>query len=193
MVPRRGLTLVELLAVIAILSLLITVLVPAVGTVRRSVAKSATRSQFTQYLMAYEAFRAETGFYPSMGVHGAEFALEGHNDVFVETLSGRDRAGGPSRHLYAVQANPRRILFHHFGENEFAREGSPHAGQLVDGLGNPHLHVVIDRDLDGIVEPSDFEALPHAERPAGPLRGGVFFYSANPAGNPDWDVLKSWE
>ena len=190
---RNGFTLIELLAVIAVIGILMAILIPSVGMVQRSAAKSKTRSQFAQYATAYEAFYGEMGYYPSMGASGSEFALEGHNAVFIETLSGFSADGGNPATPYARKANPRRLRFYTFAESEFGLPGTDVEGELVDGLDNPHIYVVIDRDRDGVIKPADFSALDSALRPANALRGGVFFYSAKTGDNPDWEWILSWE
>jgi len=190
---RRGFTLIELLTVIGVIAILMALLVPAVGMVRRNAAKSRIHSQLSQYATAYESFRAQFGFYPSMGAAGAQFDLRGHNDVFIETLSGFDAEGGAPSTAYARQVNPRRMRFYTFAESEFAPADAEFAGQIVDAFGNPHLHVVIDRDLNGTIDPGEFSALPADLRPTEPLRGGVFFFVSNPDDNPDWEWIRSWE
>ena len=188
-----GFTLVEILTVVAIIALLIAILVPAVGGVQRSAVKSRTRSQFSQYILAYEAFRADAGYYPTMNAGSAEFGLKGSNDVFVETLSGSDAAGGAPSSTYARTVNPRRIPYYSFAESEFAPEDTEFAGEIVDGFDNPNIYIVIDQDLNGIVPVSDFKNLDPAEQPSNDLRGGVFVYSANNDNDPDWEWVKSWE
>ena len=190
--PVSGFTLVEILTVLAVIAILVAILVPTVGSVRKKAAISKTRSQFSQYAVAYEMFKAEYGFYPSMGAGAAEFALEGNNDVFVETLTGRTRDGDPAQSGYARQANPKRLRFYTFTEGEFGAPGGPYEDELVDGLENPHLHVVVDRDGDGVIEASDFSALESGRRPDR-LRGTVFFYSSNRDNNPDWEWILGWE
>ena len=182
----RGFTLIELLTVIAVIFLLMALFAPAVHAVRRSVAESKTRSQFSQYALAYEAFRADYGFYPSMAVSGSDFTLAGNNDVFVETLSGRTLNGNAAVHAYARAANRRLVRYYTFSPSAFA------GGEIVDAFGNPNIRVVIDRDLSGHVTAADFETLPPEMRPE-TLPGGVFFYSANPNNNPDWEWILSWE
>lgn len=190
---RDGFTLIELLAVIAVIGILMAILIPSVGMVRRSAAKSKTRSQFAQYATAYEAFYGEMGYYPSMGASGSEFDLKGNNAVFIETLSGFSADGGNPTSAYARKANPRRMRFYSFVESEFGLPESDVEGEIVDGFDNPNIHVVIDRDRDGVIKPSDFQALDRALRPTNELRGGVFIYSANTDENPDWEWILSWE
>lgn len=190
---RGGFTLVELLTVIAVIAILMAILIPSVSTVRRRAAISKTRSQFSQYATAYELFRAEMGYYPSMGAAGAEFAFKGNNAVLIETLSGWPLEGASPATAYARKANPRRIRFYQFYQSEFGPSGTELEGALVDGLENPNIHAVIDRDMNGMIAPEDFLALDPSLRPARELRGGVFFYSSNNARNPDWEWILSWE
>lgn len=187
-----GFTLIEIIAVIAVIGVLLVILIPAVTGAQSSAAKSKTRSQFSQYILAYEAFRADAGYYPSMG-GDSEFELKNSNNVFIETLSGADENGNAPSSTYAQRANPRRIPYYTFSEVEFAPDTSEFFGEIVDGLGNPNIFIVIDEDLNGIVPTSAFVNLSAGEKPLNSLRGGVFIYSANASDDPDWDWIKSWE
>lgn len=186
-------TLIELLSVLAVMAVLLAILLPSLQGARRHVAVGRTQSQWAQWALAYEAFRSRLGHYPDMGNGTGEFSLAGRNVVFIETLTGAGIDGGPMTTSYARTANPGRWRFHAFTESAFAPAGTSFAGQLVDALGNPHLHVVIDHDLDGFVRPEQFRGLPPDRRPRGLLRGGVFFFTSNPEANPDWAWIRSWE
>ncbi len=184
----EGFTLVELLTVIAIIAILAGILIPAAGVVGRSVSKARTRSQFSQYAIAYEQFKAEYGFFPKMNRTGSLFRLAGNNDVFVETLSGRKRGGEAIDHPYARKANKRRITFYAFGESDFAPEalnlcgGVVPAGSIVDGFDNPNIVVVVDDDHDGVVIGPEDEK----------INAGVIIYS-EALGCDDWAEVKSWK
>lgn len=65
LVPKRGFTLVELLAVIAIISLLIGLLVPAVSQVRKQAKKVSTQNQIDKLGKGCELRYAELDRYPS--------------------------------------------------------------------------------------------------------------------------------
>lgn len=191
---RAGFTLIELLTVIAVIAILAAILIPVSGVVRRSAAESKTKSQFAQYSTAYLAFKADYGFLPSMGESDAEFALKGHNDTFIEILTGRTQTGGAlTSSGYAGKANRRGTRYYTFNSSEFAPADDTYAGEIVDGFGNPNIFVVIDRDRDGFIDPSDLKSLPANLRPADPIPGQVVFYSANTENNADWEWVRSWE
>jgi prepilin-type N-terminal cleavage/methylation domain-containing protein len=62
--PRRGFTLVEMLAVIGVIVLLVGILVPAVMSARRAADKNAARMELQTIAMALEAYRVDFGDYP---------------------------------------------------------------------------------------------------------------------------------
>ncbi|MDX2109989.1 MAG: type II secretion system protein [Verrucomicrobiota bacterium] len=185
-------TLVEMLAVLAIIGVLVAVMLPVIGVAQRAVSRSKTRAQLLQYMLAYEGFRAEYGYYPTMGESTAKFKLHGHNAVFIETLSGAGLSGGAMGNDYALKANPRHARYLTIGESELAPAGAPYAGEIVDASGNPNLVVIIDRDRNGLIEASELADIPAADRP-GPIHASVVMYVENPEGNPDWHWVFSWE
>ena len=85
--PHRAFTMIELLAVIAIIAILIGILIPTAGAVKRSVLINKTKSQFSRYILAYESFKTEYKFFPSMGENSPRFALNGNNgknnEIFI--------------------------------------------------------------------------------------------------------------
>ena len=189
---RSGFTLIELLAVIAIIGILAGLLVSAIGVARRQAGRVETRARFIQYAIAYEQFRAEYGFYPTMGQDGPSFSLKDNNDVFVETLSGSTRAGGAPSDPYALQANPRRIKFYRFSSSEFGSEQTGFSGRIQDAFGNPDIVFVIDSDGDGVIPADDLPARPDGTA-FDPINSGIAVYSDNSSGNPDWQWIFSWE
>ena len=188
---RFGFSLVELLVVVGVLALLMGLLLSLVSVVQDRARREQTRAQLAAYTLAYEAYRADRGYLPTMGAEGAEFRLSGNNAVFIETLTGYTLEGGPSRHPNAVKANPRRERYYTFSPNEFAAANRPFAGQLVDAFGNPNIVAVIDRTGSGVLRADDFAGLAREDRPES-LLGRVVFYVANPEQNPEWEQILPW-
>lgn len=190
---RPGFTLVELLVVIAVIALLVALLLPAIGAVQRGLRKNVTRARYADYRLAFENYRAEYGYYPSLGASGNVVQLFQNNDIFLETLTGRKIDGQPlSAGSAAAKANPRRYAYLILSPDALASPESPHAGQLVDGFDNPHIVVIIDRDRNGVIEGADLAEIPARDRPAS-LSSGVVFYSSNAEDNPDWEWVYSWQ
>ncbi len=190
---RRGFTLVELLVVIAVIAVLVALLLPAIGAVQRSLRKNATKARYADYRLAYENYRADYGYYPSLGASGSVVKLFQNNEIFLETLTGRKIDGQPlTAGSAAAKANPRRYSYLSLSPEALAPPGSPYAGQLVDAFDNPHIVVVIDRDRNGVIEGADLADIPARDRPAS-LPAGVVFYSSNAENHPDWAWVYSWE
>ena len=192
---RRGFSLVEILAVITVIGIVVAILVPVVAGVRTSALESKTRAQLAQYTIAYQAFRADRGFFPTMGAPGAEFNVAANNDVFIATLSGFLPNGArPAPGSVAAVANPRGTAYYAFQAGEFALADDPaQPGALVDAFGNPNIVAVIDRDGNNLIARADFSLLEASLRPEA-VPGGVVFYVHAPRGHDaGWRTILSWE
>jgi len=184
-------TLVELLTAIAIVAILAAILIPTVNAARVSANKTRTRVQFNQWATAIEAFRGEYGFYPSF--HASQLVNgggAGAEHPFHDVVAGRRRDGTAlgSGSAAALQ-NRKRISFYAFGEAEFTGTDSPAPNLLCDAFGNVEIAVLVDRNLDGVIDASDYGgSLPlvggmrpgAGDFPAAGLRMGVAFYAPAP-------------
>lgn len=98
---NKGFTIVELLTVMAIIALLLTILTPALRTVRRIAKDTAQRAQFHSIDVALETFSGEMEQYPTSSVMPWDTAsnepgnapyTEGAHHL-AEALLGRDMLG----------------------------------------------------------------------------------------------------
>lgn len=178
MKKKDGFTIVELLAVIAIIGVLSAILIPTVGRVRTSAKETQTRAQFSQWITAIEMFRTEYGYWPDFRAEGPDWKPKPldstHNNLiirpnedanlrknFIEFLSGRhpDGTSFEPPYMYKAHPNRKRISFYEFSENDYRfRDGGGSQVnrnadniELVDAFGNTDIVIVMDGDLNGII------------------------------------------
>jgi prepilin-type N-terminal cleavage/methylation domain-containing protein len=205
-------TLVELLAVVAVIAILTGILVPTLGAARTSALKAKTRVQFSQWAAAFEQFRQEYGCYPSTGTDG-KLATAADALKFVRTLSGRNPDGSAVVNPADLNGNLKRIPFCAFTEVDFHDPDRPGSGVdysgnelLCDAFGRTEIGVLIDRNGDGFIKPADDGPVAAVRGPAGGasfapdeidlpavgIRAGVLFYSAGRGASPT-DMIFSWK
>jgi prepilin-type N-terminal cleavage/methylation domain-containing protein len=172
----RAFTLIELLTVIAILGVLAAILVPTVSGARNSAYKAKTRSQFSQWASAFEAFRQEYGTYPQLFPNGAQKLVNQGattqatgNHLFHDVLAGVRRDGSAltgattGNPVPAIGQNTRRIRFYSFSDADLVTQadvtnGFNTAAQLNfvrDAFRNTSIAVITDSNLDGMINGRD--------------------------------------
>lgn len=214
---RTGFTLVELLGVVMLIGILAALLLPSLGAARASTQRAKTKVQFTQWATAIESFRSEYGYYPAFDsgglVNGGTAASDAGEHLFHDVLAGRKRDGSAASTAQATSAgsqNRKRIAFHSFSDGELTAPGS--AARLIrDASENVSIAVLVDRNLDGRIDGSDYATFPAVvlrdgtqarprtdgtapDVPSGGVRAGVIFYSADPTATAaDPRFVFSWK
>lgn len=199
---KSAFTLVEVLVVIAIIGLLAGLLVPVVGSAMGKVTKTTTKSMFTSWATAIENYNQTYNYYPilvkgqSLSNGDAEYNLgEGQTSLnFVKALSGRDPATGDVLSREDLKSfNKKGTSFYEFSQEDF-QDGDTSNGQLVDGFGNPNIHIVMDADRNGrVIIPSQYmpsDATEAEEDPAGIMRKVIIFTSSQDG--DDFQDVYSW-
>ena len=198
---RSGLTLVELLTVIAIISILISILIPTVSTVRTSARKAKARIILTQWVTAMEMFRQEYGFYPAFDFDSPNLIASTDDTAkFVRALSGREVDGAPIAASDTASGNKKRIRFYTFSEGEIGV-----SGQLVDSFDSDKIAILFDKNYDGIIRVKESEGINDysiwpaigiepdnkpPDWPDGGLRAGVAIYSKRP--DDQRNIITTW-
>ena len=207
---RRAFTLLELVAVIAVIGILAALLFPGVRAARTSAYKAKTRVQFNQWAAALEGFRTEYGYYPVL--HGSNLVNPPGQTtdpttlhLFHDLLAARRRDGSALPAFTAATGsqfpeaqNRKLVSFLAFTASDFTA-----TGLLGDAFGDAEIAVLVDRDLDGVIRiGSDFTDLPAVtgltpgavDFPAGGVRAGVVFYAAAPGASPaNPEFIFSWK
>jgi prepilin-type N-terminal cleavage/methylation domain-containing protein len=209
-----GFTLLELLAVIAVIGILASLIFPSISAARKSAHRAKTKVQFNQWAAAIESFRSEYGYYPSFDasnlVNGGATTVVSGDHLFHDILAGKKRDGsapGTSSSSSAGSQNRKRIAFHSFSDADFTAADSPYPHLIRDAFDNLSIAVLVDRNLDGRIDSGDYGSLPSVvasdgtsirpsttDIPADGVRAGVIFYAPDPnatAANPAF--IFSWK
>lgn len=218
-VRSTGFTLLELLAVIAVIGILAALIFPSVGAARRSAHRTKTKVQFNQWAAAIEGFRSEYGYYPVFHAENlvnppAQSTTAGTVHLFHDLLAGR-RRNGEALPAYSASSNVqlpevqnrKRIVFFSFSAADLTDDTSRTPNLVRDAFDNVSIAVLVDRNLDGVINATDYPVYPAvatreggsirpgaAQIPAAGVRAGVIFYAPDPdatAANPEF--ILSWK
>ena len=217
---QAAFTLLELLAVVAIIGILAAIVIPTTAAVRVSALRARSRVQLVQWALAVELFREEYGAYPAFPVSakvnaGAATALSGVHP-YHDLLAGRRRDGSalPQTAGPAVEGVPppeaqnlRRVAFVRFATGDLFGSDAPtpaEVGLLHDAFGNTDLVVLVDRNEDGWINAADYPAWPVVSPPDAPgrrlapaepigagIRTGVLLYGAPPGAFTAGDLIRN--
>jgi prepilin-type N-terminal cleavage/methylation domain-containing protein len=150
--PRRAFTLIEILAVVAIIGLLAAILVPTIGAVMRNAKKSVSQGNFSQWAAAIADYKHTYGYYPPLSDATSDsddtyYDLDRSDELknFVRSLSGKNLDGTELTPEEVKKYNERSRSFCSFDSNVF-RNQDPKTEKLVDFTDNSHIHIVLDTD-----------------------------------------------
>jgi prepilin-type N-terminal cleavage/methylation domain-containing protein len=199
---RGGFTVIELLVVLAVVSLLAAILIPAVASSRLAANSARTRTQFAQWSAAIESFRSEYGFYPVFdSTNKVNGGVTETDHPFHDVLAGRRRDGTALELGSLAAQNKKRVSFHTFTPSDFG-DLSADVGLLCDGFGNTDIAVLCDRNGDGVVSSADYDgSLPTVagiapsldDFPASGVHARIIFYAPAPGATDAPRLIMSWK
>ncbi len=214
---QRAFSLIELLTVIAIISILMGIVVPGMANVQRKAKIAKTKSQFNQWSSAMELFNSEYGQYPSVdGPYASTNAQVNliNASKFAVALTGRQIDGTPiaSNAKPEIRAgNTKLINFYTISQDELDAYSVPN--RIKDAFNNTEIAVLVDKDNNGLINALDVGQLPSVHAFGGGdfrpdpkqdidmtlgIHASVLFYSAGSgnSANAKIDVLDavlSWK
>lgn len=212
---RRAFSLLELLAVIAVIGILASLIFPSISGARKSANRAKTKVQFNQWAAAIESFRSEYGYYPAFDstnlVNGGATTVVSGDHLFHDILAGKKRDGSAlstGSTTAAGSQNRKRIPFYSFSDSDLTPADAAFPNLLRDAFDNLSIVVLVDRNLDGKIDSSDangsFPPVVAADGssirptatdiPTAGVRAGVVFYAPDPnATSSDPRFIFSWK
>ena len=183
---KQGFTLIELLTVIAIIGILAGIIIPAVGSVRKSAKIAKTQAMFSQWTTAIEQFRQEYGYYPTPENENADyFNLNNakHRKEFFRVVGGIDTATEPEKTL-----NYKGIPFYSFSGNELLNPSADldDNPEVVDTFGNQEIRIAVDKDRDGVIPAEDVE-IGNFD-----VRNSIIIYTI-PDDKEGFPIIRTWD
>ncbi|MDR1818334.1 MAG: type II secretion system GspH family protein [Puniceicoccales bacterium] len=154
---RRAFTLIELLAVVAILGILIAVLVPTVTYSIRLTRDTAQKSTFQQWAKALDQYKSKYGYYPNLGSGYSSSTDTYYNldeettlENFIRAVTGKNRDGSKLSDEQCQSYNQNAFTFCTLPNDSFVK-GDFENGKLTDHTGNTNIRIVLDTDGDDFV------------------------------------------
>ncbi|MDR1496854.1 MAG: type II secretion system GspH family protein [Puniceicoccales bacterium] len=149
---HKGFTLIEILAVVAIIGILATISMSVIATARRSANQAVTKSMYSQWATAIAQYKTTYGYYPNLGSgytanEDTYYNLD-NGDIcenFVRALSGRNMDGTDLSDTERKSLNRKGETFCDFPKDYYL-DGDPKKKKLSDYTGNTKIRVVLDTD-----------------------------------------------
>ena len=189
---KHGFTIVELVTVIAIVTILLGLLLSAVFGINNKAKRAKSEALFGKLITSLTAYRKDNGAYPDIG-SGAEsgdrvIALNNSEQwqQFAEIMALSFPDGSAIENVQSnadlKKSNPK--LKRYFDLQLSELDGGD---RLVDAFGNPNIYIVVDANLDGRIKRA---SLP--ESADKDLRQRIVIYTTD-EGDDDFPELKSWD
>ena len=192
---RGGFTLIEIIAVIAILIILAGLVVPSILSVQNRAKQAQTEALFGKIVNALTLYYQDHGGYPDFlgNLSDGDLIVELSDGqqwrAFSEILALSQPDGSalenPESEPLIQKFNPKLKRYFDLQLKELDPHGK--ALGLVDGFGNPNIVVVIDADLDTRIRQDN---LPNSV--GRDLRQRIAVYTRNTAGS-DFPEIVSWD
>ena len=193
--PRAAFTLVELLAVMAVIALLVGILYPTLRSIRDGAKKSQAKSDVQKLETAFQQYYNEYGKWPD--TTGRTW-----NDYTSMLNGNRKPYDGGAATAWATANNPRGIKFMDFEKKQI----DPANGNFLDPWGTPY-NFVIDNGQTPIPNIASWQdtfssdgltETPSSPGPAKFVPKPYFIYSYGPnkindgGRAPQWDDVTNW-
>ncbi|MBV9463263.1 MAG: type II secretion system protein [Verrucomicrobiae bacterium] len=149
---RAGFTLIEMITVMVIISILVSMLIPASQRVREAMKKQTARTEIMMITHGFESYYAEYGHWPVTGIWpGPQYTWEWVGPMMAGNRDPRTglASGWPPIDVYANDLNPKGIVFCHFNPKHFNSLGQ---GRPTDPWGSEYV-VLMDNGMVSVGDP----------------------------------------
>ena len=192
---RSGFTIVELVTVIAIISILLGLIVSAVFGIQNKAKRAKSAALFGKVITSLATYRKDNGAYPNIGISSESGDMiidlnnaeqwERFSEIMALSLPDGSVIENPQSNAELKKSNPK--LKRYFDLQLSELEKKKGAERLVDAFGNPHIFIVVDADLDGRIKRGN---LPDSAKKD--LRQRIVVYTTD-EDDDDFPKLQSWD
>ncbi len=192
---RRGFTIVELVTVIAIISILLGLLITAVFGIQNKAKRAKSEALFGKLITSLTAYRKDNGAYPDIGSNSdsGDRIIDLNNgeqwqhfaEIMALSLPDGSAIENPHSDPELKKSNPK--LKRYFDLQLSELDTVAGGDRLVDAFGNPHIYIVVDANLDGRIHKA---SLPESAKKD--LRQRIVIYTTDEE-KDDYPELKSWD
>jgi prepilin-type N-terminal cleavage/methylation domain-containing protein len=191
----RGFTIVEVVTVIAIITILLSLLISAVLGIQNKAKRAKSEALFGKLITSLAAYRKDYGAYPNIGTgsESGDMLIDLNNgeqwerfaQIMALSLPDGSVIENPQNDAALKKSDPK--MKRYFDLQLAELEKIDGGDRLVDAFGNPHIYIVVDADLDGRIKRSH---LPDSAKKD--LRQRIVIYTTDDE-DDDFPELQSWD